>query len=141
MSVARSRRRGDAQNLDSLLDTMANVTGILIVLLAVTQISVGDAMTRVRDDLDQRPELSPASLAQAEAEARSLQETLAPLLPRRPHLEALLDEQHAQLAALQDENTEARAEIEQDRALQVALGGLMILLAKSQLPQEGQRVW
>jgi len=117
VSVARSRRRGNEQNLDSLLDTMANVTGILIVLLAVTQISVGDAMTRVRDDLDQRPELSPASLAQAEAEARALQETLAPLLPRRPHLEALLDEQHAQLAALQDENTEARAEIEQARAL------------------------
>ena len=124
MSVARSRRRGNEQNLDSLLDTMANVTGILIVLLAVTQISVGDAMTRLRDDLDQRPELSPASLAQAEAEARSLQETLAPLLPRGPHLEILLDEQRTQLAALQDENTRAKAEIDQARELPRGEGAL-----------------
>ena len=43
-----SRRRQSAQvgNLDSLLDTMANVTGIMIVLLAVIQLSVGDATER-----------------------------------------------------------------------------------------------
>lgn len=108
MSVARGRKRGDAQNLDSLMDTMANVTGILIVLLAVTQISVGDAMARLRDDIEQRPELSPASLAQAESEARSLRATLAPLLPQRSHLEALRDEQREFLAALAEENAEAR---------------------------------
>jgi hypothetical protein len=44
------RRRRDTQgeNLDSLLDTMANVVGILIVLVAVTQLSVGDAVERIR---------------------------------------------------------------------------------------------
>lgn len=41
------RRRSESQNFDSLLDTMANVVGILIVMLAVTQISVGDAMRRL----------------------------------------------------------------------------------------------
>ena len=108
MSAARGRRRGDAQNLDSLLDTMANVTGILIVLLAVTQISVGDAMARLRDDLEQRPELSATSLARAEEEARSLRATLQPLLPQRSHLEALRDEQSALLGALRGENADAR---------------------------------
>ena len=43
---ARARPRGE--NVDSLLDTMANVVGILIVLLAVTQMTVGDAMDRIR---------------------------------------------------------------------------------------------
>ncbi len=39
---------GDSsQNLDSLLDTMANVVGILVVVMAVTQISVGQAMERI----------------------------------------------------------------------------------------------
>ena len=111
MSVARSRRRGDTQNLDSLLDTMANVTGILVVLLAVTQISVGDAMTRLRDDFEQRPELSPASLEQAEREAHSLQVTLAPLLPQRSHLEMLRDEQREFLEALREKNSEAQSVI------------------------------
>ena len=108
MSTARNKRRGDSQNLDSLLDTMANVTGILIVLLAVTQISVGDAMARLRDDMEQRPELSQASLAELEAEAQSLQATLAPLLPQRSHLETLRNDQRALLAALRGENADAR---------------------------------
>jgi hypothetical protein len=42
------RRRASSENLDSLLDTMANVVGILIVLLAVVQVTVGDAMDRIR---------------------------------------------------------------------------------------------
>ncbi len=42
------RRSTDSQNLDSLLDTMANVVGILVVLMAVTQLSVHDAMQRIR---------------------------------------------------------------------------------------------
>jgi len=46
---ARSRAQGsDSQNLDSLLDTMANVVGILVVLLAVVQMTVGEAMDRIR---------------------------------------------------------------------------------------------
>ena len=44
----RRRNRGDSQNADSLLDTMANVVGILIVLMAVTQLTVNDAMKRIR---------------------------------------------------------------------------------------------
>ena len=45
------RRRfggGDGQNADSLLDTMANVVGILVVLMAVTQLTVNDAMKRIQ---------------------------------------------------------------------------------------------
>ena len=36
------------QNVDSLLDTMANVVGILVVLMAVTQMTVNDAMKRIQ---------------------------------------------------------------------------------------------
>jgi hypothetical protein len=49
VSRARVRRAPvGSQSLDSLLDTMANVVGILIVLLAVTQMTVGAAMDRIR---------------------------------------------------------------------------------------------
>jgi len=47
--VNRARDRWD-QNLDPLLDTMANVVGILVMLVAVTQLSVVDAVDRIRDE-------------------------------------------------------------------------------------------
>jgi len=98
---ARVRRHGERQNIDSLLDTMANVTGILVVLMAVTQISVGDAMERLRDQLLERPELSREALAAAASEAESLRAALAPRLGRRAELEAGLREGRSQLGALQ----------------------------------------
>jgi hypothetical protein len=45
----RSGRREQSQNLDSLLDTMANVVGILVVVMAFTQIQIGEAVRRIHD--------------------------------------------------------------------------------------------
>jgi hypothetical protein len=94
------RRNAEVQNLDSLLDTMANVTGILVVLLAVTQISVGDAVERLRDQLSARPELSREAMTAAESEASELELALAPLLPDADANEALRRERRAELSAL-----------------------------------------
>lgn len=95
MTRARARAHGsDSQNLDSLLDTMANVVGILVVLLAVVQLTVGEAMDRIRvlDSVEGRAltqeeraleqqlaVLGPASLADARALER-LRERLRALL-------------------------------------------------------------
>jgi hypothetical protein len=104
------RRRQGAQvgNLDSLLDTMANVTGILIVLLAVTQLSVSDAMDRIRNEMAKRPELTGVALRLAEFEALRLASALAPLLERREALEASLHGGRAELASLRSENEKVR---------------------------------
>ncbi|HEY5656798.1 MAG TPA: hypothetical protein VIY27_03325, partial [Myxococcota bacterium] len=109
MSAIRSRRRGHVENLDSLLDTMANVTGILVVLLAVTQISVGDAMKRLRAQMAARPELTRESLDLARAEADRLSRALAPVLPRQDELEEQRRARREALAGLRAENAEARA--------------------------------
>jgi hypothetical protein len=71
----RGRRRAQtSQNLDSLLDTMANVVGILVALLAVVQLTVGDAMDRIRVfDSDEGRELA--------LEQRELEQQLAALGP------------------------------------------------------------
>ncbi len=53
--------------MDSLLDTMANVVGILIVLMAVTQLTVNDAMKRIRIWESEEA----ASLREAELDART----------------------------------------------------------------------
>ncbi|MBI1368376.1 MAG: hypothetical protein GC162_06945 [Planctomycetes bacterium] len=43
----RLRQTQHGGSLDSLLDTMTNVVGILVILLAVTQLGVGDAVKRI----------------------------------------------------------------------------------------------
>ncbi|QDT95051.1 hypothetical protein [Gimesia aquarii] len=47
------RKRGSSggASLDSLLDTMTNVVGILVILLTVTQLGVGEAVERIKDAL------------------------------------------------------------------------------------------
>ena len=40
----------DDGGLDSLLDTMTNVVGILVLVLIVTQLSVADVVTRITSE-------------------------------------------------------------------------------------------
>jgi hypothetical protein len=114
---ARVRRRADRQNLDSLLDTMANVTGILVVLMAVIQISVGDAMERLSDQLLARPELSRAALEAVDEEATRLRAALAPRQEQRAPLETRRREGRAELSALRREIDALESEIGAQRAL------------------------
>jgi hypothetical protein len=51
----RRRRDESIGSLDSLLDTMTNVVGILVILLVVTQLGVTSAVKRIRSSL---PEVS-----------------------------------------------------------------------------------
>jgi hypothetical protein len=44
-----SSRRGLPDNLDPLVDTLSNVVGILVVVIALTQIQVGDAIDRLME--------------------------------------------------------------------------------------------
>ena len=41
------KRRAVADNLGPLVDTLANVVGILVIVLALTQIELGGALDRV----------------------------------------------------------------------------------------------
>ena len=116
MRRARRQRRDESQNLDSLLDTMANVTGILIVLLAVTQISVGDAMARLREQLADRPELTREALDLAETEAAGLRHALAPLEPLQEELADARRGRREDLAALRNENAQARTAVKSAQA-------------------------
>lgn len=47
MAVRRIRNDDDDSGLDSLLDTMTNVVGILVLVLIVTQLSVADVVSKV----------------------------------------------------------------------------------------------
>jgi len=45
--MARPERRALPDNLDPLVDTLSNVVGILVIVVALTQLQLGDALTRV----------------------------------------------------------------------------------------------
>lgn len=61
--MARRRSEGSATaNLDSLLDTMTNVVGILIIVLIVSQLNVTQAVKRIRKDLKPVSETQMAAL-------------------------------------------------------------------------------
>ena len=63
------RRRDQNQNFDSLLDTMANVVGILVVVMAFTQIHVGEAVRRIH-----QVETAPGAAVSPEARAGAIRE-------------------------------------------------------------------
>ncbi len=67
--MARRRRSGVNQSLDSLLDTMANVVGILILVLLASMIHFGDAVERVREGIGGKP--SPEQMWQTEQAVES----------------------------------------------------------------------
>ena len=47
--MRRKNGNDDEGAMDSLLDTMTNVVGILVIVLVVTQLGVGDAVSRITD--------------------------------------------------------------------------------------------
>lgn len=60
--------------MDSLLDTMTNVVGILVILLTVTQLGVGEAVDRIKESL---PEITDEDMERAKEKAEELDSLLA----------------------------------------------------------------
>ncbi|MGB7346316.1 MAG: hypothetical protein WBD20_19010 [Pirellulaceae bacterium] len=69
MAARRNRDSDDDGGLDSLLDTMTNVVGILVLVLVVTQLSVKDVVTQV--------------IAQSKVEAEDLEEVKQQLVEKK----------------------------------------------------------
>ena len=70
----RGRNRSTSSNLDSLLDTMTNVVGILVIVLIMTQVNVADAIRRLRSAL---PEVSEEKMEELVEQVRSVDEELS----------------------------------------------------------------
>lgn len=88
--MARRRQSEPGVNLDSLLDTLTNVIGFLLILLALMKLSVGEAVERIRvldpetfgvtaDDLEnarRRAERAAQVLTAVEGQAQSLSQEM-----------------------------------------------------------------
>jgi hypothetical protein len=86
--------------LDSLLDTMTNVVGILVIVLVVTQLGVGDAIQRIADKMN----IDPQQLAEAEQRleaARKERDMLLAAMDKEDPAENLAEDYDQRLQELQ----------------------------------------
>ncbi len=111
--MSRRRRKTEIGSLDSLLDTMTNVVGILVILLVVTQLNVADAVKRVLRAEQDIPVVSRRQLALAEKKANQQEQEINQLLrqwnQKKKHLPELrrrLDETQQRIAGLQKQLSE-----------------------------------
>ncbi|NQT12968.1 MAG: hypothetical protein HQ582_09470, partial [Planctomycetes bacterium] len=81
----RRPKKDSGASLDSLLDTMFNVVGILVILMTVTQLGVGDAVERISTTTSVTPE----DVDDAQRKLNELKRLAAKL---RDRLKALLQE-------------------------------------------------
>lgn len=68
-------------SLDSLLDVMFNVVGILVLVLVLVQLSVSGAVERLYVEIEDLPEIDEQALALAEQRADELEQRIAQLTP------------------------------------------------------------
>ncbi|MBJ18031.1 MAG: hypothetical protein GY910_09110 [bacterium] len=81
------RRRSIPDNLDPLVDTLANVVGILVIVIVLTQIELGDALARVVE-LDAQRVMDDRAHADSLPRIESLLAARAEALFRRTDAEA-----------------------------------------------------
>ena len=82
------RKRGKSSaggSLDSLLDTMTNVVGILIIILILTQLGAGEAVKRISEQI---PEITAKEFELAEQQAVDLKNLLEELGEKKATVEA-----------------------------------------------------
>ena len=70
--MARRRKASSVGSLDSLLDTMSNVVGILVFVLIITQMNVGEAMQNITERVKDLPPVTVEDYEQLEKDAEQL---------------------------------------------------------------------
>jgi hypothetical protein len=115
----RRRASDDSEGgLDSLLDTMTNIVGILVIVLVVTQLGVGDAVRRITDAV----QIDAQQLAQAQKEldaAREERDNLLAAMADEP-LANQMEDVERRLQELQqqiEEQEKILADLQQQRQI------------------------
>ena len=94
------RREQQTGSLDSLLDTMTNVVGILVILLVVTQLGVSSAVKRIRSNLE---DVSPEQSEKSTKELASLTKDLRALESKQTDKSALAAADRKTVSSLETE--------------------------------------
>ena len=87
----RRNKKDSGASLDSLLDTLTNVVGILVILLSVTQLGVGEAVKKIAESDSVRPEVYEKALLERDELMRRRVEMEKRLAVYAPEDDALAD--------------------------------------------------
>jgi len=107
----RRRKQESEGSLDSLLDTVTNVVGILVILLAVTQMGVATAIERIRTNL---PDISVLTHRKTLREFEELKKRLAELQREWAKLKNITPPDRRELEALQKQIRELKKQLERE---------------------------
>ncbi len=132
--MARRKQGGGAiGNLDSLVDTMTNVVGVLIVVLIVTQVNVSSAAKRIRANL---PEVTASMMTELREKDEEVRKRLTEVKPEE------VEEAKEELRVLEAQRKELKKTEARDRKLdlEVAIIEQKIEESKQQLEAEGGQV-
>lgn len=121
--------RNQNNNINSLLDTLANVIGILIIVFAVTQIIVTDAASKIRHYGYTAKELNNDTLKEKERERDRLQEQAENMKPSDPNMPQR-QEIYTKICEIQDKYKDSEyakigaSEIDRLESFENEVGGL-----------------
>jgi hypothetical protein len=104
----RRPKKAAGASLDSLLDTMTNVVGIMVILLTVTQLGVGDAVKRISKTIKIDPE-EMARIEKELAETQKLRDELIQQLKMLVHHNEQRDDAAEELAELRKRIVDEKA--------------------------------
>lgn len=111
----RKRRGSDDPSMDSLMDTLTNVVGILMFVLMITMLSVNDAVKQIiRAEAGfEKKEVSEQDIAKAQAQAAQLRLEVQTLAASEPEVKAAIGAERIELAKLQDQVTLEQAQLKE----------------------------
>ncbi len=108
--MARRKSSGTGMNLDSLMDTLTNVVGFLIMLMVLMMLGVGDAVKRIKEANPELGGVSVQELADMRMKAEDLRKLLdelkikwEPIAPKADDMRLELEKLQALLPDLKEE--------------------------------------
>lgn len=117
--MAKRKSQAGGMNLDSLMDTLTNVVGILVIILIFTVVSGVDAVKRIKNFVD---EITEAQLQKAKTESADIRKLLEQFREQLAEQEALAPDATLNIERAKQTAEQLKAELER--------------LAKSQIDPE-----
>jgi len=107
----KSRSEATELNLDSLMDTVTNVVGILVLILVMVTLNIKKAVERIREEDPSQFGVSEAMLAEIQQQAQQQQETIQELKIRAFGLDAQLEQDRIEIQEQQQKVQELRRDV------------------------------
>ncbi|NLF67437.1 MAG: hypothetical protein GX575_00135 [Candidatus Anammoximicrobium sp.] len=111
----KSRAEATELNLDSLMDTVTNVVGILVLILVMVTLNIKKAVDRIREEDPSQFGVTEAMLAEIQQQAQDQQVTIQELKIRAFGLDAQLEQDRTEIREQQRQVEELRRIVPPDK--------------------------